>query len=263
MDHQLAAAYAPFRATLLAGGFDTPRPGEWSAELIAAHIARNNDLIAAAAEAVVAGETVSYDNASSVDEAELTRYVEEVGGLTGIIWEVERSAARQAEAYAALAQLAEVAVPVRIHDGGEIARDGPIPIGAFIEGNASFHLAAHHEQLSALRPAWIGAPPPEFETYQLILLTRAANPPDLDEAASSALQRAHLGHFAKMRAAGFMSAAGPIDGDDQIAGICFYTAGDVAEARALAEDDPAVHAGRFEIKAMDWYTAKGSISPSS
>jgi uncharacterized protein YciI len=263
MKHHLAAAYAPFRATLLAGGFDAPPPGEWPAQLIAAHIARNNDLIAAVAEAVVGGETVSYDNASSVDEAELTRYVEEVGGMAGIIREVERSAARQAEAYDALAALAEVAVNVRIRDGGDIARDGPIPIGAFIEGNASFHLQAHHDQLSALRPAWIGAPPPEFDTYQLVLLTRAANPPDLDEAASSALQRAHLGHFAKMRAAGLMSAAGPIRGDDEIAGICFYTAGDVTEARALAEDDPAVRAGRFEIKAMDWYTAKGAIDRSS
>jgi hypothetical protein len=44
----LEAAYAPFIATLLAGGFRDPADG-WPAELIAAHVAANNDLIAHAA----------------------------------------------------------------------------------------------------------------------------------------------------------------------------------------------------------------------
>jgi hypothetical protein len=33
----------------------------------------------------------------------------------------------------------------------------------------------------------------------------------------------------------------------------------VEEARALAEDDPAVRAGRFEIQAMQWFTAKDAL----
>jgi hypothetical protein len=43
-------------------------------------------------------------------------------------------------------------LPAIIRDGGDIVNDGPIPIGRFIEGNASFHLDLHLEQLKALRP---------------------------------------------------------------------------------------------------------------
>jgi hypothetical protein len=43
------------------------------------------------------------------------------------------------------------AVPAIIRDGDGIVNDGPIPIGRFIEGNASFHLDLHFEQLKALR----------------------------------------------------------------------------------------------------------------
>ena len=153
----LAAAYAPFTASLLAGGFDPPADGEWGAELVAAHIVRNNDLIAEAAEQVAAGADVAYDNAGSVDEIELARLAEGAGGLTGLAREVERSAARLERAGQALGALAATPVHVIIRDGGEVVRDGPVPIGAFINGNASFHLDAHHAQLRALgRPGTSG-----------------------------------------------------------------------------------------------------------
>ncbi len=255
----LAAAYAPFTASLLAGGFDPPAEGEWSAELVAAHIVRNNDLIAEAAEKVAAGADVAYDNASSVDEIELARLAEGAGGLTGLAREVERSAARLERAGQALGELAATPVHVIIRDGGEVVRDGLIPIGAFIDGNASFHLDAHHAQLSALGPTWDLAPPQEFDSYQLVLLIRAQSAPELVEAAQEALQRQHLGHFAKMRAAGYLSAAGPIRGDDTIAGICIYHAGTPQRARSLAQDDPAVRAGRFEVRVLSWLTAKGAL----
>jgi hypothetical protein len=58
---------------------------------------------------------------------------------------------------------------------------------------------------------------------------------------------------------GYMTAAGPIVGDDEIAGISIYRVGSVEKARALAEDDPAVRAGRYEVRAMTWYTAKGAV----
>ncbi len=52
MSPSFDAVYAPFVASLLAGGFGpAAADGEWPAELVAAHIARNNDLIAEVAEA--------------------------------------------------------------------------------------------------------------------------------------------------------------------------------------------------------------------
>ena len=137
---RLEAAYAPFVAALLAAGFSQPTDGGWPAELIAAHVAKNNDLIAETAEQVTAGLEVSYDNVGAVDDDELASYADRVGGLAGLAREVERSAARQAVAAAALGDQADTMVHALIRDNGEIVQDGPIPIGAFIDGNASFHL---------------------------------------------------------------------------------------------------------------------------
>jgi uncharacterized protein YciI len=256
----LDTAYAPFAASLLAGGFGPPPEGEWAAELIAAHIARNNDLIAEAAEKVIAAaEPVTYDNAPAVDDAELARYAAGAGGLPGLAREVERSAARLARAGEALGERASTEVHVVIRDGGKVVRDGPIPIGAFIEGNAGFHLDAHVGQLRSLVLNAESGPPAEFDTYQLVLLERAADAPALDQEAANAIQRGHLGHFARMRAAGLMMVAGPIQGDDAIAGICIYRAETPGRARKLAEDDPAVRAGRFVPRVMGWYTARDAI----
>jgi uncharacterized protein YciI len=257
----LAAGYAPFVASLLAGGFTDPADDGWPAELVAAHVARNNDLIAEMAELVAEGAEVSYDNASTIDEVELAAYATSVGGLKGLAAEVERSAARLEAAHDALGAKASTPVHVIIRDGGTVVRDGPIPIGEFVEGNATFHLRLHHDQLKALEPAWAPAGPPgAFDTYQLILLVRPPDQPELDAAASAALGLQHLGHFRKMHAAGYLKIAGPIDGDDEIAGICLYQAASVAQARSLAEDDPAVRAGRFVVRAMTWYTQKGGLT---
>jgi uncharacterized protein YciI len=62
-----------------------------------------------------------------------------------------------------------------------------------------------------------------------------------------------------MGAGGNLAIARPIDGDDEIAGICVYQAGSVDKAPRLAEDDPAVRAGRFEVRVLSWFTAKGSL----
>jgi uncharacterized protein len=256
----LEVAYAPFVASLLAGGFSAPADGGWPAELVAAHVARNNDLIAEAAEKVAAGREVSYDNAATVDASELASYASRAGGLPGLAREIERTAARLAAARDGLGAHAGTLVHVVIRDGDQVVQDGPVPIGAFIEGNASFHLNLHHDQLKALEPVREPAPPSEFDSYQLVLLVRGPDAPQLDQDASAALGRQHLGHFAKMRAAGYLQVAGPIDGDDEIAGICLYQAGSVERARKLAEDDPAVRAGRFIVRAMTWYTQKGALS---
>lgn len=260
----LTAAYAPFVASLRAGGFRDPDTGTdtgaWPAELVAAHVIKNNDLIAATAELVAEGAEVSYDNAPTVDEVELAAYATSVGGLPELAAEVERSAARLEAARDALGAKADTPVHVVIHDSGTLVRDGPIPIGAFIDGNATFHLQMHHDQLRALGPAWAPeAAPGEFDTYQLVLLVRPPDQPVLDDDAAKALGLQHLGHFRKMHAAGYLRVAGPIDDDDEIAGICLYQADSLERAQRLAEDDPAVAAGRFIIRAMTWYTQRGAL----
>jgi uncharacterized protein YciI len=259
MPDNLDAVYSPFVASLLAGGFGPPQDGEWPAELVAAHIARNNDMIAEVAEKIAARQEAGYDNAAGVDETELAGYAASAGGLPGLAREVERSAIRLERARDALGDLADTPVHVIIRDHGEIVRDGPMTIGAFIEGNVGFHLDLHLAQLKSLVLTPESGPPAEFDEYQLVLLERSATAPDLDEEAAGTLQRQHLGHFARMRAAGLMTVAGPVGGDEALAGVCLYRAGTVERARRLAEDDPAVRAGCYNVRVARWFTAKDAI----
>src|SRR5580658_2628612 len=94
-------AYGPFAAMLREGSFDAPAEG-WPAELVAAHISANNDLIAEVAELVAAGSVPSYDNAAGVDEEQLGALVSRAGGLAGLAGAIEESAARLARAYGSL-----------------------------------------------------------------------------------------------------------------------------------------------------------------
>jgi hypothetical protein len=149
---EIQGAYTTFVDTLRAGGFRQPDAG-WDASLIAAHIAANNDGIASVAEEIAAGRLPSYDNAELIDDERLREIVSAAGGLEGVAGLIETSAARLAQAWELLGpELGQIEVPVKIADGGQVVRDGPIPIRAFIEGNAAFHLQLHLDQLRALLP---------------------------------------------------------------------------------------------------------------
>jgi hypothetical protein len=147
----IESAYAPFVATLREGGFTTPAEG-WPAELVAAHVCRNNDIVSEAAEAVAAGGQPKYDNSPAVDDAELRSYAESLGGLGGLAQAVEVSARRLASAFAALDdEAAGHLMPAVIVDSGRLVRDEPVAIGKFIELNASRHIEMHLFQLKALQ----------------------------------------------------------------------------------------------------------------
>jgi hypothetical protein len=119
---------------------------------VAAHVTCNNDFIAEMAERIAAGEQPSYDNAKAIDAALLSAYADEVGGIPGLADAIEVSARRLAAARAALDETTEGhMLPAIIRDGDDVVNDGPIPIGRFIEGKASFHLDLHVKQLKALR----------------------------------------------------------------------------------------------------------------
>jgi hypothetical protein len=154
-DHRarIEGAFAPFAAMLREGRFARPDEG-WPAELVAAHVVLNNDEFTRVAEAVARGEQPEYDNATATDETALRAFAHEAGGLAGLADAVERSAARLAAARAALTdEQAAREIRLRIRHDGQLVRDAPGPIGDWIEGNASFHLRTHTEQLAALRTA--------------------------------------------------------------------------------------------------------------
>jgi Mycothiol maleylpyruvate isomerase N-terminal domain len=144
-------AYSAFVSALRRGGFSVPSDG-WPAELVAAHVCLNNDLIAGVAEQVVAGEEPSYDNSAVVDEDSLRSFALSTGGLDALADATENSARRLSRAWAALDdKTGGYMVPARIMHAGSVIRDDPIPVREFIEGNATFHLDMHFGQLMALR----------------------------------------------------------------------------------------------------------------
>lgn len=101
----------------------------------------------------------------------------------------------------------------------------------------------------------------ELERYELVILRRAPDAPEMDNDTLDALQHRHLGHKDDLREAGILVANGPVidSPDSTIRGLSFYRTGSLEEARRLAEQDPSVIAGRLVVEVMEWWTPPGSL----
>jgi uncharacterized protein len=62
-----------------------------------------------------------------------------------------------------------------------------------------------------------------------------------------------------LHAQGKLPVAGPFADDGPARGVVVYRVKDVAEAKALAAQDPAVKAGRLVLEAYPWMTFKGIL----
>ncbi len=149
----LERAYVPIVRELRDGGFERPLHG-WAAEHIAAHLATNNDLLTGAVRDVLAGGAASYNNESAIDVDLLTAYASKFASLGDLADDVARSATDLAVACGDLAsQESDSQIPLVIHHDGRIVRDGPGSLLELIEGNVTYHLSMHLDQLLALRPS--------------------------------------------------------------------------------------------------------------
>lgn len=151
--HGMDDAYATFIAELEAGGFAEPSDGGWNAEQIAAHVARNHELLIEVTEAVLADEQTGYDNSEFADPRALSRYAASYGGVRGMADRIAVTAITLRELAARLEERGLVEVPVLIRDGGETAVDQPMPWGKVLEIDATVHVVRHLAQLRALRPS--------------------------------------------------------------------------------------------------------------
>jgi uncharacterized protein YciI len=108
----------------------------------------------------------------------------------------------------------------------------------------------------------LAAPPPNMESYQLVFLRRGPSWTKESSPAIEKLQAEHLGHLRKMGESGKLLVAGPLSDqpDEGLRGICIYRAGSLAQARALAEADPMVKAGRLRVEVMTWWVEKGALA---
>ena len=102
----------------------------------------------------------------------------------------------------------------------------------------------------------------DLEAFELVLLRTPENAPDYDEAELRRIQREHLAHHDRLRAAGRVVTNGPVieQPDPSLRGLTFYRTGSLEESRRLAEADPAVRAGRLAVEIMIWYCPPGTMS---
>lgn len=104
--------------------------------------------------------------------------------------------------------------------------------------------------------------PAKFEKHYLVLLMRPENPPTFSDEEGAKIQSAHLGHLHKLWVDGDALIAGPFEvpDDELMRGLVLFR-GDLTteEVKALAESDPAVKAGRLEVKVLPWWHGEGFI----
>jgi uncharacterized protein len=105
-------------------------------------------------------------------------------------------------------------------------------------------------------------PQVEFEKHYLVILRRGPSwTPEVTPEVER-IQAAHLAHLGRMAESGKMVIAGPFgeQQDPTFRGMCLYKTETLEEARKLAEEDPAVKAGRLKVEAMAWFTEKGYMT---
>ena len=102
----------------------------------------------------------------------------------------------------------------------------------------------------------------DLEAFELVILRRPADARSYDDDALERIQSEHLAYHDSLRAAGYVVTNGPVldQPDELLRGFVFYRTGSLDEARRLAEQDPAVVAGRLEVEVMTWWCPVGTMT---
>ncbi len=116
--------------------------------------------------------------------------------------------------------------------------------------------------LLALAGVLVAAEPDEkweMTTYQVAFLKRGPNWTPGETAETKAIQEGHMANIRKMGATGKLVIAGPFADDGDLRGLFIFRVDTLEEAKALAEQDPAVRAGRLVLEWHPWYAAKNIV----
>lgn len=138
------------------------------------------------------------------------------------------------------------------------ALSAPLPAGASAPESAPAPAQPAPASSSAAKE---GAPF-EMESFQLVLLRRGDRADEIPKERLEEIQKQHIAHLDKLGDAGKILIAGPFSDqpDPGLRGMCLYRVGSLEEARALAEQDPAVQAGRLRVEVMTWWVGKGYLA---
>lgn len=102
-------------------------------------------------------------------------------------------------------------------------------------------------------------PTPNMTTYYFGMLLKAEKWTPEVTPESTALQAQHIAHLTAMGKAGRLVIAGPLLDDGTIRGLVVYKAASLEEAKAWADADPAVKAGRLKVEMHPWLVMKGIL----
>jgi uncharacterized protein YciI len=96
-------------------------------------------------------------------------------------------------------------------------------------------------------------------TYYFCFLRRGANWTAERTPETEKLQAAHMANINAMAKTGKLVIAGPFEKAGEYAGVFVFKVGSLDEAKALAESDPAVKAGRLRTDVHPWLVGEGSL----
>ncbi len=103
------------------------------------------------------------------------------------------------------------------------------------------------------------AAPLQMTTAYLGFLTRGTKWTPEQTPATAELQKAHLANINRLAQMKKLVVAGPFGDDTTLRGIFVFKVASLAEAKTLAETDPAVQAGRLAIEMHPWMVPDGIL----
>ena len=101
--------------------------------------------------------------------------------------------------------------------------------------------------------------PMKMTTYYFAFLRRGPKWTPEKTPETEKLQAAHMANINAMAATGKLVIAGPFENAGNYAGVFVFRVGSLDEAKALAEGDPAVKAGRLTVDVHPWMVPQGSL----
>ena len=107
-------------------------------------------------------------------------------------------------------------------------------------------------------PAAAPAPPQTAMTeYFVVFLRRGPAWTSAVTPETTKVSQGHMANIARLRAAGQLVVAGPLDdangGANRLTGLFVFRTASAEETKKLVDTDPAVIAGRFVYEIMPWY----------
>ncbi len=101
--------------------------------------------------------------------------------------------------------------------------------------------------------------PTDMTTVYLVFLIRGPSWTAEESEERDRLQIKHLAHLKKLKEGGQIIMVGPCAEESHLRGVCLYKVASLEEAKALAEADPAVQAGRLGVEIHPWWVSASTL----